>query len=241
MGNIGGQMSVLKDVIRRRRVAPDLTRLSADDHHGGMGAGPAASDSELVRSLCHDLRQPLAAISLLARADETDTQSRLAGIRHEVGWLSDLVDSVLGDPGGAQVEVLDLEELACFATSCVPTPPRTSLSLDLMGQVFVSARRVSLARALMCLLDNALRAAGDGGRVELAVFRRTDWAVVTVTDDGPGVGRIRPQHSLGLVTVRAVLADCAGHLDLDDGVRGGAVATVTIPLTIPHAVKGGSA
>lgn len=233
-------MSVLRDVIRRRRAAPDLARATVGGHQA-VRPPDAASDSEVVRSLCHDLRQPLAAISLLARADETDTQSRLAGIRHEVGWLSDLVDSVLGDPGGDQVEVLDLEELACFATSCVPTPARTTLSLDLMGQVFVSARRVPLARALMCVLDNALRAAGDGGRVELAVFRRGGSAVITVTDDGPGVGRIRPQHSLGLVTVRAVLADCAGRLDLDNGVRGGAVATMTIPFAIPQTIQSGRA
>ncbi|MDQ2755600.1 MAG: HAMP domain-containing histidine kinase [Actinomycetota bacterium] len=193
--------------------------------------------SELVRSLCHDLRQPLAAINLMARADESDTQSRLAGIRHQVGWLSDLVDSVLGDPGGAQVEVLDLGELARFATSCVAAPPRARLSLDLMAGVLVSGRRVPLARALVCLLDNALRAAGDGGRVDLAVCRRARWAVVTVTDNGPGVGLIRPQHSLGLVTVRAVLADCSGHLDLDNGVRGGAIATMTIPLTIENGMK----
>lgn len=222
-------MSVLKDVMRRRRVAPPTARINS------AGRQPVGSEVDLrdfddVRSLCHDLRQPLAAISLLARADETDTQTRLAGIRHEVGWLSDLVDSVLGDPGVAEAEVIDLSELARFATSCVAAPSGTTLSVDVEGAVFVCGRRVPLARALMCLLDNALRAAGEAGRVEVTVFRRASYAVIAVTDDGPGVGRILPQHSLGLVTVRAVLADCAGHLDLDNGVWGGAVATVTIPL-----------
>ncbi|MDN5766159.1 MAG: HAMP domain-containing histidine kinase [Humibacillus sp.] len=222
-------MSVLKDVMRRRRVAPPTTRIISV---GRAPVGPKADlhDFDDVRSLCHDLRQPLAAISLLARADEADTQTRLAGIRHEVDWLSDLVDSVLGDPGIAESEVIDLGELARFATSCVAAPSGTNLSLDVADAVLVRGRRVPLARALMCLLDNALRAAGGGGRVEVTVRRRAGYAVIAVTDDGPGVGRILPQHSLGLVTVRAVLADCAGHLDLDNGVWGGAVATVTIPL-----------
>ena len=229
-------MSVLKDVMRRRRAAPAVVP-HVPLMSQTIGVGAELYDSDVVRSLCHDLRQPLAAISLLARADETDTQSRLAGIRHEVGWLSDLVDSVLGEPGRPEAEVLDLGELARFATSCAAAPSRTNLSLDVVDDVLVSGRRVPLARALMCLLDNALRAAGDGGWVEVAVFRRGGWAVVTVADDGPGVGRILPQHSLGLVTVRAVLADCAGHLDLDNGVQGGAVATVTIPVTIPVTIE----
>lgn len=220
-------MSVLKVAMWRRRVGPPVAR---PEPVSIQTSAPHESPSEVVRSLCHDLRQPLAAISLLARADEADTQARLAGIRHEVGWLSDLVDSVLGDPGRDQVQVLDLGEVARFATSCVAAPQRTSLSLDVVGEVFVRARRVPLARALLCLLDNALRAAGEGGRVALTVGCRSRCAVVTVTDDGPGLGRIRPQHSLGLVTVRAVLADCAGHLDLDNGAWGGAVATVTIPV-----------
>ncbi|MEP7331388.1 MAG: ATP-binding protein [Terracoccus sp.] len=224
-------MSVLKDVIRRRRTPPDLLR-AATGSSRAAGVGAESSDSDVVRSLCHDLRQPLAAITLLAREDEADTQTRLAGIRHEVGWLSDLVDSVLGEPGRAKAEVLDLGELARFATSCMAASSRTNLSLMVADDILVCGRRVPLARALMCLLDNALRAAGDGGRVELAVGGWDRWAVVTVSDDGPGVGRILPQHSLGLVTVRAVLADCAGQLDLDNGSRGGAVATVRIPLVV---------
>lgn len=224
-------MSVLKAASRRPRTASPLTRpVSAAIQTDGSDA--SWNDSDVVRCLCHDLRQPLAVISLLARADEADTQSRLAGIRHEVSWLSDLIESVLGDPGADRVEVLNLGQLARFAVSCVAAPAAASLSVKAARDVFVSGRRVPLARALLCLLDNALRAAGDGGRVELAVRRRARWAVVTVTDDGPGVGRIRPQYSLGLVTVRAVLSDCAGHLDLDNGSWGGAVATVTIPLAV---------
>ncbi len=222
MRHLGERMSVLENDTQIVTTA-----------HPAVTAGSAIPSvrSDILRSLFHDLRQPLAAISLLARADEADTSSRLTDILHEVTWLSDLVESVLGEPGRDQVELHDLGELARFATSCVVAPQQTLLSLDVAGDVPVCVRRVALVRALMCLLDNALRAAGDGGRVDLAVFRRARWAVVTVTDDGPGVGRIRSQHSLGLVTVRAVLADCGGILALDNAAHGGAVATMAIPMT----------
>lgn len=228
-------MSAQEDVSRRTRERPSAVRQVSVLPPVAPETAPAAAGSDLVRALFHDLRQPLAALHILASTDATDTQAQLAGIREQVRWMGELVDSVLGEPGRDRVEVLDLAEIARSAMSSVPVPPRTTVSLDLVAGVTVSGRRVPLSRALLCLLDNALRAAGDGGHVELVVRRRGRWAVVSVADDGPGVGRIRQQHALGLVTVRAVLADCAGHLDLVDHVRGGAVASVTIPLATPLA------
>lgn len=222
------------------------TRKYALDH-GGAGVGlreeaptlrvpPAGRGSReygVLRALCHDMRQPLTAIRLLADPDGQDAQMRLAGILHAVSWLNDLVDSVLGERGADERKLLDLGEVVRFAVSCAVPSPDCTVSLDVVGGVHVVARRISLTRSLLCLLDNATRAAGERGRVAVAITTCGPFAVVAVTDDGPGLGSLTPQHSIGLVTVRAVLDECGGHLALENGAHGGAVATIRLPLAEP--------
>lgn len=195
--------------------------------------GPAEST---VRSLCHDLRQPLAIIRLLAddpgpeHGPRPDAEARLAGIRHEAAWLIDLVDSVLGDRRADEPIVLDLGQVVRFAMSCTFAGTECSHRLDVTGEVRVVARRTALVRALICLLDNAIRAAGEFGQVEVRVVAGSSGGIVTIADDGPGLGNLAPQHSLGLVTARAILVDCGGRLALGNRDGGGAVATVRLPL-----------
>jgi sensor histidine kinase YesM len=57
--------------------------------------------------------------------------------------------------------------------------------------------------------------------------------VVTVEDDGPGVGNNSLQERIGLGNTRAVLQQLYGRdhlLTLQDAPGGGAVLTLTIPL-----------
>jgi signal transduction histidine kinase len=61
-------------------------------------------------------------------------------------------------------------------------------------------------------------------------------AALRVVDDGPGVGTIRAQHSLGPATVRGVVDGCGGRLRRENDPAGGAVATIELPL----AVRGGT-
>lgn len=183
-----------------------------------------------MRALCHDLIQPLTAIRLLADGHLCTGEERMAAIRHEVSWLTELVGSVLGDGHADEQEQLELTEVTQYALSCCGPFLTSNVTLDTCGPVPVQASRVALVRALMCLLDNAARAAGPRGKVAVTIRKRGSSAVLAIADDGPGLGRIAPQHSIGLVTVGGVLQQCGGRLRLENGPRGGAVATVELPL-----------
>lgn len=191
---------------------------------------PRPGGDAAMRALCHDLIQPLAAIRMLADPHVPSNDERLAGILHEVAWLTDLVGSVLGGKREDDQEPLDIMDVTRYAVSCCAPGVRFEVRLEGAEPVAVLAPRVSLVRALICLLDNAARAAGPQGRVTVTVSASGPLAVVSVADDGPGVGRLAPQHSIGLVTVAGVLRDCGGRLQLENGVDGGAVATVELPL-----------
>jgi len=81
-------------------------------------------------------------------------------------------------------------------------------------------------------LDNAVRAAGPDGTVEVAVRREGSRAVLEVSDDGPGFGRVPTQQGLGLVTVRRFVSRVRGTLDIGRSRLGGARLTLSMPTLV---------
>jgi signal transduction histidine kinase len=55
-----------------------------------------------------------------------------------------------------------------------------------------------------------------------------DGVHVRVVDDGPGLGRVAARTSLGLTTVRAMVAACHGSFELMSRASGGAVADIRL-------------
>ena len=67
---------------------------------------------DTVRALCHDLRQPLAAILLLAGSEGGDVRRRMDGILDQAQWLSDMVESVIGGAADDPPVSVDVAELS---------------------------------------------------------------------------------------------------------------------------------
>lgn len=124
---------------------------------------------DTVRALCHDLRQPVAAILLLAAAESCDTRRRMDGILDQAQWLAEMVEGVIGDAADdepARVDVVDL------ASRCVLRAQRTAdceIGFSFTERAMVLAAPVALSRAVGCVLDNAVRAAGPSGHVTVDV------------------------------------------------------------------------
>ena len=63
-------------------------------------SAPPSRAVDPIRGLCHDMRQPLAAILMLAETAGSDPQRRLELIADQAQWLARLVDDVLVDAAG---------------------------------------------------------------------------------------------------------------------------------------------
>src|SRR6202007_2140223 len=104
------------------------------------------------------------------------------------------------------------------------------------GGVKILGERHLLSQALANLLDNALKYA-KGGAIELGVFRRSEKAILEVTDCGPGIpeadreavfdrfvrlepSRTTPGNGLGLSLVRAIVRRHDGIVTLQDNRPG---------------------
>lgn len=196
----------------------------------------AAPDVDTVRALCHDLRQPLAAILLLAGAESGDVRRRLEGILDQAQWLADMVEGVIGgaaDDRATRVDVVDL------ASHCVLRAQHTAdceIGFISTDPVMAVAAPVALSRAICCLLDNAVRAAGPGGYVTVDVTGTAHEIIIRVIDDGPGLGHVPTHNSLGLTITRALVSACGGRFELKPAIAGGMVARIVLPAVRSRAV-----
>jgi len=107
------------------------------------------------------------------------------------------------------------------------------------GTIHGDERRIR--QAVLNVLLNAIQAAPDGGRVDVALEIRDDGTRIVVSDDGPGIDRailrdvVRPFFTtrvdgsgLGLTVVRTVMDQHGGTLEIDTGIHQGRGTRVTL-------------
>jgi K+-sensing histidine kinase KdpD len=197
-------------------------------------AAPESLDT--VRALCHDLRQPLEAIRLLAGAQSGDVRRRFDAILDQAQWLTDMVENVIGDAVNDQLGSVDVGELVSLCVVRAQLTQGSEIGLTHTHGVLAVAAPVALSRAVSCVLDNALRAAGADGHVTVEVTSTTHEIIIRVIDDGPGLGFVLTENSLGLTITRALVAACGGGFELNAGTPGGVVARIVIPRRISTVV-----
>ncbi|MHA3836147.1 sensor histidine kinase [Terrabacter sp. AAH1] len=185
-------------------------------------------DTDPVRSLLHDLREPLAAILLLSETSQGDVRERLSSIQEQATWLAALVAASLDGAAGDHPTDVDACSLAKETATRARMSTSTTIDVEVVGDGHVMARPIALARALGCLVDNAVRAAGPTGHVLIWVGTCDDGFHIRVLDDGPGLGRVAPRTSIGLATTRAMVAACRGRFRLAARPDGGATADIAL-------------
>lgn len=187
---------------------------------------------DTIRALLHDLRGPVAAILHLAECPGGATDRVMQAIGAQATWMACLVEEALADSSGDEFADFDPREVVDPAVELARHLSTTDIRVDASAGVRVRARPIAFGRALTCVLDNAIRAAGSTGRVVVEIDEdpARERVVISVVDDGPGPGRIPSRTSLGLTTTRAMVAACDGAFRLYAGVDGGAVAEIKLPL-----------
>jgi Signal transduction histidine kinase len=184
---------------------------------------------DTVRALCHDLRQPLAAILLLAGSESGDVRRRLDGILDQAQWLSDMVEGVIGGAADDPPVGVDVVDLASRVVRRAQRTARCQIGFVGISRAVSVIAPVALSRAVSCVLDNAVRAAGPGGQVTVEVTGTDAEITIRVIDDGPGLGHVPTNNSLGLTITRALVSACGGAFELNPGATSGVVARISLP------------
>jgi K+-sensing histidine kinase KdpD len=174
----------------------------------------ARADDSTLSSVCHDLRQYVAAglvLSQVADAGEpqNDAPVRLSTIHTLFDQIGLLVNAI-GETRPLRTEV-HLHEII---DECVQIA-RATLGLEIEAQIAPTATAfgdpVLLRRAMTNVLDNA------------------DECVIEVTDDGLGFGQTSHGSGQGMSVVASAVFACHGRLELVCGPARGTTIRMVLP------------
>jgi signal transduction histidine kinase len=193
-----------------------------------------------LREVCHDIRQPVAAVLALAGAALTEAEvpesvrGRLEQIIDLAEWQSDVIQHWLKasqDTGSAGAGYTDAVRVINEAAAA----ERLTWAGDLTvvwpaDPVFTPPHPVVLRQMVANLLANATRAAGPHGCVTIEVSGQGTWMLLAVEDNGPGFGRLSGGGGVGLSAVARHAVPHHGRLECGRGSLGGGRVCLWLPL-----------
>ncbi|MEU5321694.1 HAMP domain-containing sensor histidine kinase [Streptomyces sp. NPDC021056] len=214
---------------------------------------------QLIADAGHELRTPLTSlrtnIELLTRSEETgrpipeaDRKALLASVKAQMTELAALIGDLQElsrseGQRGERVQVVSLEDTVESALRRARLRgPELSIDVDLQPW-YVRAEPAALERAVVNILDNAVKFSPEGGSIEV---RLASDGTLTVRDHGPGIpedelphvfdrfwrspsARALPGSGLGLSIVARTVEQAGGQVTLGHAPGGGTIATVQMP------------
>jgi signal transduction histidine kinase len=204
--------------------------------HGRVSMRPHPRADRSLQEVCHDLRQPAAAILALVAAAEAhadlpdEIRRRLEQIGSEARHISTIVGQAAGD--SMTFRPLDAGDCTAKVVESVRTLTPGTITVVAEAGTIVVADASVLRRALGNLLDNAIRAAGPAGTVLVTVGTHGAWVQFDVNDSGPGFGSGPVGIAgLGLGIVEWLAGSHGGDLSLLESHLGGTLARLRLPAT----------
>ena len=187
-----------KQYLVERELASEIQR-----RHEELAARQDVID-DLVEAIAHDVRTPLAALSLTLKqalrgqygALPTEYSEVARESRRSIDDIARLADSLLSvarlESGAAPapsvaVDVAQLSRDLASEFAQLASSRQIELELAVPGEVIVSASQAELRRALGNLLANAIRHTPPGGRITLSAQESNVGWRIDVCDDGVGV------------------------------------------------------
>lgn len=213
----------------------------------------------ILELLTHDMRSPQVSILTLlggaeAKAIAGPLAGRIAGYARRTLSLADnFVNLARAEADTYSLEVVDFGDLLLDAVDDLwPQSSARQVTVTTSGaegEVLIEADRSHLTRALINLIDNAIKYSPAGGRIDCAIQAAGDQAICTISDQGEGMSpaqvanlfqrfqRARPKGGeridgvgLGLSFVHAVIQRHGGRIDCASTPGQGSRFTITLPL-----------
>lgn len=212
----------------------------------------------VINGVAHELRTPLARLrnqlSLLAHDPQAAAlRDRIEDAQGEADRLLSLFSALLRiaevESGArrahfASVDLAELVEDSAEALGAVAEESGHSILAPTSQRLVVTGDGQLLTQMIVNLVENAVRHTPSGTRIALGLEALPGWAVLTVTDDGPGIaaqdralaldrfGRLSEGakgHGFGLPLVASIARLHGGGLELADAGPGLKV-TVRLPV-----------
>ncbi len=257
--------SIVTYIIGECALALENHRNAREKEQASLIARNEQLRSNLLRSISHDIRTPLTSISgnadnLLRHYGQLDgaTLTQIfTDIYDDAEWLTGLVENLLSvsriENGGMKLN-RSLEVMGDVIDEALKHIDRNTsrhrIEVRDGGEMLLVDMDASLImQVLINLINNAVKHTPSGSAISIASRREGDRAVVSVTDDGPGIpddlkphvfelfftgkspvadGRRGP--GLGLTLCRSIVEAHGGSISLEDNVPSGCRFSISLPL-----------
>jgi len=151
-----------------------LTRMRGRLERASIGLREARSDQSLITDTMADLDDVLRMFSSLTRISQIETTSRTAAFR--------------------QVDLVEVAEAVVELFDAAAENKDVALKAVGARPVLITGDRDLLFDAVANLVDNAIKHGRGAGQVTVELNRSDAGAVISVSDDGPGIPADEHQH-----------------------------------------------
>ena len=195
--------SVLLSILGECALALENMRNAREKEEAKLLAENEKLRSNLLRSISHDLRTPLTAISgnagiLLSDSESLSPETRnqmYSDIYDDAAWLYNLVENLLAvtriEEGRMKLNTQPqlVEEMVSEALQHI-SRKRSEHNIAVHHQdelLLAKCDARLIVQVIINLVDNAIKYTPVGSHIEIATRGDNGCAVVTVADDGPGI------------------------------------------------------
>ena len=195
--------SVLLSILGECALALENMRNAREKEEAKLLAENEKLRSNLLRSISHDLRTPLTAISgnagiLLSDSESLPPETRnqmYSDIYDDAAWLYNLVENLLAvtriEEGRMKLNTQPqlVEEMVSEALQHI-SRKRSEHNIAVHHQdelLLAKCDARLIVQVIINLVDNAIKYTPVGSHIEIATRGDNGCAVVTVADDGPGI------------------------------------------------------
>ncbi|MGB4437838.1 MAG: ATP-binding protein [Sedimentibacter sp.] len=166
--------------------------------------------SDILRSISHDLRTPLAGIMGLASTAHDNYEKLsddvkitfLQSIYEDADWLNELVENILQTTRFEEGRIkLNIKEEAAeeIITEAVTHVKKHSSGHEIFVKIpeeiiIIQVDGILVRQVIVNLLNNAINYSPRGSEITVSLFRKNNRVIFEVSDNGPGISQDEIPH-----------------------------------------------
>jgi two-component system, OmpR family, sensor histidine kinase KdpD len=198
-----GKNSFIDVVIPQISVVLDRLKISEDQKKVQMEMQKERLRADMLRSISHDFRTPLAGIMGLAstaidnynKINDDVRKNFLQSIYEDADWLNELVENILQttrfEEGKARLNIQEeaAEEIITDAVAHVKKHARKhSIHVNIPDEIIlIYVDGILIRQVIVNLLNNAISYSPIGSEIAVSLYREENQVVFEVKDNGPGI------------------------------------------------------